>query len=54
MKYLEIDTGEKANQVIKAAFKAEHILPKTRYVIEECLGKILQEKKNNASQNQIE
>ncbi|MBU4293126.1 MAG: hypothetical protein KJ770_03635 [Actinobacteria bacterium] len=50
MKYLEIDTGEKAKQVIEAVFKAEHILPKTRYVIEECLEKILKEKKNNASQ----
>ena len=51
MKYLEIDTGEKANKVIETAFKAEHILPKTRYVIEECLEKIRHEKENNASEN---
>ena len=51
MKYLKIDTGEKANQVIETAFKDEHILPKTRYVIEECLEKIRHEKENNASEN---
>ena len=51
MKYLKIDTGEKANQVIETAFKDEHILPKTRYVIEECLEKIRHEKENNPSEN---
>lgn len=49
MNYLKINTTEKANKVIESAFKTEHILPKTRYVIEECLEKILEEKKNNAS-----
>ena len=49
MNYLKINTTEKANKVIESAFKVEHILPKTRYVIEECLEKILEEKKNNAS-----
>ena len=44
MKHLGIDTNEKANQVIEAAFKAEFILPKTRYVIEECLEEILEER----------
>ena len=47
MKYLDIDSNEKANQVIEFAFKAEFILPKTRYVIEECLEEILEERKNN-------
>jgi len=37
MKYLKIDTAEKASRLIESIFKAEHILPKTRYVIEECL-----------------
>ena len=37
MKYLEIDTADKASLLIESIFKAEHILPKTRYVIEECL-----------------
>lgn len=50
MKYLGIDTMEKANQVIEAAFKAEFILPKTRYVIEECLEEILEERE--AKQNE--
>ena len=49
MKYLKIDTTKKANLVIESAFKTEHILPKTRYVIEECLENILEEKKKNAS-----
>ncbi|MHB1348145.1 MAG: DUF6036 family nucleotidyltransferase [Candidatus Humimicrobiaceae bacterium] len=49
MNYLKINTTEKANKVIESAFKTEHILPKTRYVIEECLEKILEEKKSNAS-----
>jgi hypothetical protein len=44
MKYLKIDTIEKANRVIETTFKTEHILPKTRYVIEECLEEIRQEK----------
>jgi len=52
MKYLKIDTIEKANQVIGEAFKDEQILPKTRYVIEECLEKILEEKENNPSETQ--
>jgi len=43
MKLLKIDTVEKANQVIEAAFKSEHILPKTRYVIEECLEEIMED-----------
>ena len=43
MKLLKIDTVEKANQVIDAAFKAEHILPKTRYVIDECLEEIMED-----------
>ena len=47
MKYLDIDSNEKVNQVIEFAFKAEFILPKTRYVIEECLEEILEERKNN-------
>ena len=49
MKYLKIDTVEKANRIIEAAFKVEHILPKTRYVIEECLENIRHEKETNAS-----
>ena len=44
MKYLGIDTIEKANKVITEVFKPEHILPKTRYVIEECIEEILEEK----------
>ncbi len=44
MKHLGIDTSEKANQVIDSAFKEEFILPKTRYVIEECLEEIMEEK----------
>ena len=47
MKHLEIDTSEKANQVIEAAFKTEYILPKTRYVIEECLEEIMDENEDN-------
>lgn len=35
------------NQVIESAFKAEFILPKTRYVIEECLEEIQEEKESN-------
>lgn len=50
MKYLDIDSSEKANQVIESAFKAEFILPKTRYVIEECLEEILEERE--AKQNE--
>jgi hypothetical protein len=49
MKYLEIDTSEKANQLIESAFKAEYILPKTRYVIEECLEEIMEGKNNHRS-----
>lgn len=49
MKHLEIDTSEKANQVIESAFKAEFILPKTRYVIEECLEEILEEREAKQS-----
>ena len=45
MKHLEIDTVEKANKIIDSAFKSEFILLKTRYVIEECLEEILEEKK---------
>ena len=48
MKHLNIDTVEKANRIIEAAFKVEHILPKTRYVIEECLETIRHEKETNA------
>jgi hypothetical protein len=44
MKYLGIDTIEKANKVITEVFKPEHILPKTGYVIEECIEEILEEK----------
>jgi len=51
MKYLKIDTVQKANQVIESAFKSEHILPKTKYVIEECLEVILEENKSIASKN---
>ena len=50
MKYLGIDTSEKANQLIESAFKAEYILPKTRYVIEECLEEIMEEKENTNSE----
>ena len=50
MKHLGIDTSEKANQVIEAAFKAEFILPKTRYVIEECLEEILEEREAEQSE----
>jgi len=53
MKHLKIDTVKKANRIIESAFKAEHILPKTRYVIEECLENIRHEKENNAPENQI-
>jgi hypothetical protein len=34
----------KANQIIESVFKDEHILPKTRYVIEECLEEIREDK----------
>jgi len=51
MKYLKIDTVQKANQVLESAFKSEHILPKTKYVIEECLEVILEENKSIASKN---
>ncbi len=44
MKYLEIDTGEKARQILESIFKTEYILPKTRYVIEECIEEIQAEK----------
>jgi hypothetical protein len=40
MKYLGIDSSEKAIRLIESVFKTEHILPKTRYVIEECLEAI--------------
>lgn len=40
MKHLGVNTSEKANQVIESVFRDEHILPKTRYVIEECLEEI--------------
>ncbi|MGI6587448.1 MAG: DUF6036 family nucleotidyltransferase [Peptococcia bacterium] len=43
MKYLNIDTSEKANQIIESAFNPKYILPKTRYVIEECLEEIRNE-----------
>lgn len=43
MKLLGVDTIDKANQIIESVFKPEHILPKTRYVIEECLQEILEE-----------
>lgn len=46
MKHLGIDTMEKANEIIDSAFKADMILPKTRYVIEECLEEILEERKD--------
>ncbi len=45
MKYLGIDTVDKANKMIDSTFKSEFILPKTRYVIEECLEEILEERK---------
>jgi hypothetical protein len=48
MKHLGIDTNEKANQIIESAFKTDYILPKTRYVIEECLEEIQTEKKYTA------
>ena len=44
MKHLGIDTMDKANKIIDSAFKSEFILPKTRYVIEECLEEILEER----------
>jgi hypothetical protein len=47
MKNLKIDTEEKANRIIEAVFKVEYILPKTRYVIEECLENIRHEKETN-------
>lgn len=40
MKHLGIDTVEKAYQILDCAFKSEFILPKTRYVIEECIEEI--------------
>ncbi len=40
MKYLGIDTAEKVDRILDTAFKAEYVLPKTRYVIEECLEEI--------------
>jgi hypothetical protein len=45
MKKLSVDTGEKANQIIESAFNPKYILPKTRYVIEECLAEIENEMK---------
>jgi len=55
MKYLEIDTTEKANEIIESAFKSDFILPKTRYVIEECLEEILEEKEAEQNmKNEIE
>jgi predicted nucleotidyltransferase len=42
MKHLKIDTSEKANQVIESFFEDKFILPKTRYVIEECLQEIIE------------
>lgn len=56
MKYLGINTIEKANQVIESAFKDEFILPKTRYVIEECLEEIKEEKevKQNGTLDDME
>ncbi len=42
MKHLGIDTKEKAYQIIEDAFKVELILPKTQYVIEECIEDILE------------
>jgi hypothetical protein len=44
MKHLGIDTVDKANKIIDSAFKSEFILPKTRYVIEECIEEILEER----------
>ncbi len=44
MKHLGIDTVEKANQLMDTAFKSEFIMPKTRYVIEECIEEILEER----------
>ncbi len=46
MKHLGIDTIEKANEIIESAFKSDLILPKTRYVIEECLEEILEERED--------
>ena len=46
MKYLKIDTSEKAYNLLEDIFKAELILPKTRYVIEECLEVIRNQKEN--------
>jgi hypothetical protein len=40
MKYLKIDTVDKANKILEDTFKSEYIQPKTRYVIEECIEKI--------------
>ena len=50
MKHLGIDTSEKANQIIESVFKDEYILPKTRYVIEECLEVIMEEKEDDISE----
>ncbi len=44
MKHLRIDTSKKTYQLIESAFKTEFILPKTQYVIEECLEEILEER----------
>jgi hypothetical protein len=37
MKHLGIDTIEKANRLLDNVFKSQFIMPKTRYVIEECI-----------------
>jgi hypothetical protein len=50
MKHLSIDTVEKVNQILESAFKAEFILPKTRYVIEECLEEIMDNKDGKAGE----
>ena len=43
MKHLKIDSLQKATQLLDDTFKSEYILPKTKYVIEECIEEILGE-----------